>query len=67
MKIKIGYSSLHLACVWNQLEVVKNLIATGGDIDLKTTNGEKPIDIARRYHYNELVDYLEWIGNSLSF
>ena len=27
-----------------------------------TINGEKPIDIAKRYHYDEIVQYLEWIG-----
>ena len=57
-----GYSCLHLACAWNQLESVKNLIAAGGDIEMKTINGEKAIDIAKRYHYDELVQYLEWIG-----
>ncbi|CAF4697572.1 unnamed protein product, partial [Rotaria sp. Silwood1] len=58
----LGYSSLHLACVWNQLESIKYIIAGGGDIEQKTVNGEKPIDIARRYHHNDLVDYLEWIA-----
>ncbi|CAF3948503.1 unnamed protein product [Rotaria sp. Silwood2] len=58
----MGYSSLHLACVWNQLESVKYIISAGGDIEHKTVNGEKPIDIARRYHHNDLVDYLEWIA-----
>ncbi|UJR29997.1 hypothetical protein I4U23_017544 [Adineta vaga] len=57
-----GYSCLHLACAWNQLETIKSIIAVGGDIDQETVNGEKPIDIARRYHHNELVEYLEWIA-----
>lgn len=57
-----GYSCLHLACAWNQLESVKNIIAAGGDIEMKTINGEKAIDIAQRYHYAELVQYLQWIG-----
>ena len=61
-KIQIGYSSLHLACAWNQLESVKHIIAAGGDNEQKTVNGEKPIDIARRYHHHDLVEYLEWIG-----
>jgi len=60
--LKIGYSCLHLACVWNQLEVVKCIIAGGGDIDQKTINGEKPIDIAKRYQHHDLVEYLQWIG-----
>ncbi|CAF3918144.1 unnamed protein product [Rotaria magnacalcarata] len=58
----MGYSSLHLACAWNQLESVKHIIAVGGDIEQKTMHGEKPIDIARRYHHSDLVDYLEWIA-----
>ncbi|CAF3242462.1 unnamed protein product [Rotaria socialis] len=58
----MGYSSLHLACAWNQLESIKHIIAVGGDIEQKTIHGEKPIDIARRYHHNDLVDYLEWIA-----
>lgn len=60
-----GYSSLHLACVWNQIECVKHIIATGGDIELETVHGEKPVDIARRYHHDQLVDYLQWIGKDL--
>lgn len=59
---RLGYSSLHLACVWNQIESVKHIIASGGDIELKTAHGEKPIDIARRYGHDQLVDYLQWIG-----
>lgn len=61
-----GYSCLHLACAWNQLESVQNIIAAGGDIEMKTIHGEKPIDIAQRYHYDELVQYLQWIGKNLS-
>ncbi|CAF1129865.1 unnamed protein product [Adineta ricciae] len=57
-----GYSCLHLACAWNQLETVKSIIIAGGDINQQTTNGEKPIDVARRYHHDELVEYLEWIA-----
>ena len=58
----IGYSSLHLACVWNQVEAVRCLIALGGDIEQRTQHGERPIDIAQRYHHDELTDYLRWIG-----
>lgn len=64
---RIGYSCLHLACVWNQLDAVKNIIATGGDIDQKTINGERPIDIAKRYQHNELIEYLQWIGKFILF
>jgi len=58
----MGYSPLHLACAWNQLEVVRNLIINGADIQLKTLHGEKPIDIAKRYQFEQIVEYLEWIG-----
>ena len=44
--------------------MVKNIIAAGGDIELKTVNGEKPIDIAKRYHHQQLEEYLQWIGKS---
>ena len=44
---------------------MKSIIAAGGDINQQTTNGEKPIDVARRYHHDELVEYLEWIGEQI--
>ncbi|CAF0731715.1 unnamed protein product [Adineta steineri] len=57
-----GYSCLHLACAWNQFDAIKNIVAAGGDVEQETIHGEKPIDIARRYQHNDLVEYLEWIA-----
>ena len=42
------------------------MIAAGAEIELKTMHGEKPIDIARRYHHEQLVTYLQWIGKGTS-
>lgn len=55
-----GYTSLHLAAAWGQVECLKVLVGSGADIYLQTANKEKACDIARRYDKNEAVDFLEW-------
>jgi ankyrin repeat protein len=65
VRVCLGYSSVHLACVWNQLESVKQMIDAGGNAELTTIHGDTPMDIARRYGHEQLVAYLQWIGESV--
>jgi len=57
-----GYTPLHLAAMWNKVEVVKCLVANGANVNAKTqTLNETPLDIARRRRSTEAVMYLSGI------
>ncbi|KAI3383795.1 hypothetical protein SNEBB_008997 [Seison nebaliae] len=54
-----NYTALHLAVVWNQLACVKILLkAFPSLIEAKTFKNETPLDLAKRYNYTEISDYL---------
>ena len=40
-----GTTPFHLACVTDQLAVVKYLVSEGAIIDATTSNGERPLDV----------------------
>lgn len=60
----VGYSALHHAAAWGRIEVLKLLYFGGGDIQQKTFHGERPVELARRYHHLECADFLDWAGES---
>lgn len=59
-----GYTLLHCAAAWGQLETLKTLIELEADIYATTSRGEKARDIACRYEQTECVAFLDWAGKS---
>ncbi|XP_056379249.1 ankyrin repeat domain-containing protein 45 isoform X2 [Hyla sarda] len=55
-----GYSPLHCAAAWSQVDVLKALVDLEGDIFLHNFCGEKASDIATRYDKTECADFLKW-------
>ena len=58
----LGYTALHVAAAWGQLNAVKALIAGGSDHSLKNQNNETARDMAQRYGKLECVVYLDRSG-----
>lgn len=54
-----GYTPLHDAIWHGNTEAAKVLIDAGARTDLKTYEGDTPLELARRYKYSEIVRYLE--------
>lgn len=54
-----GYTPLHDAIWHGHLEAAKALINAGADTELKAYDGQTPLDLAREYHYQAIIDMLE--------
>ena len=55
---------MHHAAAWGKLDVIKALVEGHADMQLRTIHGERPREIAIRYHQNAVTEFLEWAGNS---
>merc|ERR1719259_867867 len=55
-----GYTAMHHAAAWGKLDVIKALIEGNADMQLRTIHGERPREIAIRYHQNAVTEFLEW-------
>ncbi|XP_043347015.1 ankyrin repeat domain-containing protein 45 isoform X1 [Dermochelys coriacea] len=55
-----GYTLLHCAAAWGQLETLKTLVELDADILAMTFRGEKARDIADRYAQRDCVEFLDW-------
>ena len=53
---------MHHAAAWGKLDVIKALIEGNANMQLRTIHGERPREIAIRYHQNAVTEYLEWAG-----
>lgn len=53
-----GYTPLHDAIWHGNTEAAKLLIDAGARLDLKTYEGDTPLDLAKRYNYQEIVRYI---------
>jgi len=53
---------LHLAASMGHLPAVQLLVQYGADINLTTTAGSTPLDVARRRDRKHVIDYLEPLG-----
>ncbi|WP_408041447.1 ankyrin repeat domain-containing protein [Tenacibaculum amylolyticum] len=58
-----GYTPLHDAIWHGNTEAAKILIDADARLDLKTYEGDTPLDLAKRYNYNDIVDYIEKKNN----
>lgn len=54
-----GYTPLHDAVWHGHVEAAKALIESGADTELKAFDGQTPLDLAKEYHYQEIIDLLE--------
>eukprot|EP00079_Xenopus_tropicalis_P009830 XP_002934185.1 PREDICTED: ankyrin repeat domain-containing protein 45 isoform X2 [Xenopus tropicalis] len=55
-----GYSPLHCAAAWGQLDMLKTLVEMGADIKACNFCNEKAYEIAIRYNKTECADFLAW-------
>ena len=53
-----GWTPLHLAAMFNKLEVVLKLLEMGADPKIKATNGDTPEDVAKTFKNHRLADVL---------
>ena len=54
-----GYTPLHDAIWHGNTATAKLLIDAGARLDLKTYERDSPLDLAKRYEYNDIVDLIE--------
>ena len=47
--VRLNSTTLHLAALEGQKEIVELLIANGADVNAKTKRGETPLDQAKRH------------------
>ncbi|OCT85210.1 ankyrin repeat domain-containing protein 45 [Xenopus laevis] len=55
-----GYSPLHCAAAWGQLDILKTLVEMGADTKACNFCNEKAYEIAIRYNKTECTDFLAW-------
>ncbi len=53
-----GYTPLHDAIWHGNTEAAKVLIEAGARLDLKTYEGDTPLDLAKRYQYTDIVELI---------
>lgn len=56
---------LHFAAVYNAVDVIFPLIKAGANIDANTSDGYKPIDIAKQLKHHDIVEILTMLGTNL--
>ncbi|KAF9660217.1 MULTISPECIES: ankyrin repeat domain-containing protein [Tenacibaculum] len=54
-----GYTPLHDAIWHNNPKAAQVLIDAGARLDLKTYEGDTPLDLAKRYNYTEIIKVIE--------
>jgi len=54
-----GYTALHDAVWHGHIETARVLVSAGARIDLRGHDGRTPTDMAREYHYPDIVELLE--------
>ena len=54
-----GWTPLHLAAMFNKLEVVLKLLDMGADPKIRATNGDMPEDVAKTFKNHRLADVLK--------
>ena len=62
-----GYTGLHIAGAWGQLETLKALVAGGANPSLVNVRRETACNIAERYGKKDCVDYLQSAGMQVRY
>jgi len=52
-------TAIHIACMQGELEIVKLLVEYGCDLSLKNDDRLTPLEVAKKYQREEVVNYLE--------
>lgn len=50
---------LHISCIWGRAHIVKLLLDHGGDLDLKCSDGQTPIDYAIAENNYQVVEVIQ--------
>jgi|GEM_PF-816109 len=53
-----GYLPIHYACYYNQLEMAKDFLSLGADVNSRSGGGSTPLHGASYYGHKEIVDWL---------
>jgi len=56
--LSFGWTALHRAVFWNNLEMAEFLVKAGSDLTIKNIDGETALDLAINYNYNDIITYL---------
>lgn len=57
---KEGYTSLHYCCLYNNIEILKLLIANSGNVELKDKNNNKNcLEISKECNNIEIIKFLD--------
>ncbi len=54
---EVGETALHYACIFGNLDVIKYLINSGADVNLKTTAGDTPLFYAVTKNHLHIIKY----------
>ena len=60
--LTIGYTPVHLCCMWGHIDCLKVLIRAGADYNMKTRHEETVKQLSSRYGQTQCVSYLECTG-----
>ena len=58
-----GYTALHRAASWGQTESLKELVASGADLQIRNVHGERAREAAARYIKNSCMEFLDKAGD----
>ena len=65
MKYEDGYTLLHLACETGQFQIVQYLVeSVGFKVKQKDDKKRTPLDYAKKWDHQEIVDYLKQVSKS---
>ena len=65
MKYEDGYTLLHLACEAGQFQIVQYLVeSVGFKVKQKDDKKRTPLDYAKKWDHQEIVDYLKQVSKS---
>ena len=54
-----GFTALHFACLYGRMATARKLLDHHASVDVINAAGRTPLDLARTYQQNDLVDLLE--------
>ncbi|XP_041373213.1 uncharacterized protein LOC121386397 [Gigantopelta aegis] len=55
-----GYTPLHIAATWGEIENVRLLLYSGADPHVRDQDGFQPVDVAKTYGHNDCVCLLKY-------